>query len=66
MSRQQPKFKQVDITRTLKAIRSAGVDVAKIEVDAGTGKITVFTGTTAEVSPANAFDEWKGRHARPS
>lgn len=61
-----PTFKQVDVTRALRAIRRAGVEVSKVEIDLKAGKITIATGKVDEATAANAFDEWKARHARPS
>jgi len=56
-------FKQVDLTRALRATRAAGVEVARIEIDTETGKIIVIAGTGEPPTPANAFDRWKARNA---
>ena len=61
-----PTFKQVDVTRALRAIRRAGVEVSKVEIDLKDGKITIATGKVDEATAANAFDEWKTSRARPS
>jgi hypothetical protein len=34
-------FKQIDVTRAVKAARSAGLDVGRVEVEPFTGKIVV-------------------------
>ncbi len=57
-------FKQHDVTRAIRAVEAAGLDVARIEVDKG-GKIVVIPGkpqqqpqSQNEVA-ANAYDEWR-------
>lgn len=65
MARGPATFKQVDITRALRAVKAAGLDVVRTEIGAD-GKIVLHH---SEVSsePATPFDEWKAKHdARPS
>jgi hypothetical protein len=47
MSRGPYSFKQRDMTRAVRAVRAAGVEVARVEVDKA-GKIIVVTGKPSE------------------
>jgi hypothetical protein len=40
-------FRQRDVARTIKAARSAGLDVRGVKVDVRTGTIEIVTGETA-------------------
>jgi hypothetical protein len=57
-------FKQHDVTRAVRAVQAAGVEVARVEVDKD-GKIVVIAGKPQQQpqSPAdtaaNAYDEWR-------
>jgi hypothetical protein len=54
-------FKQHDLTRMVKAVRAAGVDVARVEMDKD-GKIVVIAGrpqVSQDDLAANAYDEWR-------
>jgi hypothetical protein len=63
MANQVHKFKDRDIQRVIKAVRSAGLDPAVVEVDPHTGKITVFGGKAAAAKQANELDQWMSQHA---
>jgi hypothetical protein len=54
MARGQLTFRQTDVTRAVKAVVAAGVEVARVEVDKD-GKISVFAGKP--VTTANSWDE---------
>lgn len=66
MPRGRVAFRQADLTRALRAARAAGIEVAKFEIDPGTGKIIVSTITACQpVSTAEmALEEWITDHAR--
>jgi hypothetical protein len=63
-------FKQSDLTRAIKAVRAAGVDVLRIEIEPDTGKIVILPGKAivahragihnAGVHNAGAHDEAGG------
>jgi hypothetical protein len=60
------KFRQVDVTRALKAARAAGITVARYEIDVD-GRIAIFSDvvhrTADAVAPAaSAYDQWKAKH----
>jgi hypothetical protein len=58
------KFKKIDVTRALRAAIAAGLEVARMEIDAD-GKIVVVTGKALSTNePATDFDKWKINHAR--
>jgi hypothetical protein len=59
MARGSITFKQADVTRALRGAVAAGVDVARVEIDARTGKIVLITsrGSSVSISP---YDAWKG------
>jgi hypothetical protein len=64
MSRTPSTFRQADVTKAVKAVVAAGVDIARVEIDAA-GKIVIVTGKPIEV-PVNELDrelqEWEARH----
>lgn len=54
---------QATIKRTVKAVRDAGVEVARVEVDKD-GKIVVIAGKPGEhISNASDLDVWMTAHA---
>jgi hypothetical protein len=59
MARGPATFKQADLTRALRGTVAAGVEVARIEIDARTGSIVILTPRAAR-TPVNAYDAWKG------
>jgi hypothetical protein len=64
MARRSFTFKQGDVTRAVRAVKAAGLDVARVEVDKD-GKVVVITGTpqqqpqSQEDVAANAYDDWR-------
>jgi hypothetical protein len=63
MPRGQQTFKQGDVTKAVKAVAAAGVQVARVTIDRS-GKITVETGKPMESDSGNEWDEVLG--AAPS
>jgi hypothetical protein len=66
MPRTPSTFRQQDVTRAVKAVAAAGVDIARVEIDS-TGKIVIVTGKPLEADGSkNALDqelqEWETRH----
>jgi hypothetical protein len=55
MSRRPCTFKQRDVTKAVKAIVAAGVQVERVEIDQG-GKIVVVTGGSSESIGKNEWD----------
>jgi hypothetical protein len=65
MSRGPLTFRQADVTRALRAVKDAGVEVARVEVDK-TGKIVVVVGEpdkTNAAGPDTPLDRWMANHA---
>ena len=48
MGRGPSIFKQGDVTRAIKGARAAGVEVGRVEVDLGDGKIVIVAGGLKE------------------
>lgn len=57
MARAPSTFRQQDVTRAVKAVRSAGVHIARIEIDK-TGKIVIITVGTTELGETREANEW--------
>ena len=59
MARGKLTFRQRDVTRAVKAVRAAGVPIARVEVD-NSGKIVVVTGEPDKTAPARIGEanEW--------
>jgi hypothetical protein len=60
MSRVPSTFRQADVTKAVKAVVAAGVDIARIEIDKA-GKIVIVAGTPeAQDSDASreGSNEW--------
>jgi hypothetical protein len=56
--RRPSSFKKTDVTRATKAVRDAGLDVARVEISKD-GVITVVPGKPAELANAGAeANEW--------
>ena len=65
MSRRPAKFRQIDVTRALRAAQAAGIKVARYEIDAE-GKIVIVSAVanvaTDTVAPGqSAYERWKAR-----
>jgi hypothetical protein len=55
MARSPSAFKQSDLTRAVRAVRKAGVDIGRVEIDRS-GKIVIVT--TAETTKTEGGNEW--------
>jgi hypothetical protein len=54
------RFTQREVQRVIKAARAMGLPIGKIEVDPGTGVITVVPGTT-DTADNNEWDDTDGK-----
>ncbi len=58
------KFKQIDVTRAVRAVQAAGLPVSQVCVDCD-GNIVIGTGSAPPDTPQTSFDTWKAkRNAR--
>jgi hypothetical protein len=57
MSRGPCTFKQADITKAVKAVAKAGVQVARVEVDKS-GRIVIITGKPGEANGGESANPW--------
>lgn len=70
MAKRPATFKQTDVTRAVKGVKAAGMNVGRVEIDRD-GRIVIESSSTL-AAPQNAFDQWfadhgpgkAGRHAR--
>jgi hypothetical protein len=63
MGRHPCTFRQADVTKAVKAVVAAGLEVAGVEVDRA-GNIVVITGKIGEPIQTNVLDAWLAKHAR--
>jgi len=62
--RSTSKFKKTDVTRATKAVLAAGVDIAGIEIEPATGKITITTSGSSGAEKITDLDRWVAENAR--
>jgi hypothetical protein len=64
MSRRPSTFKQSDVTRALKGVRAAGIEVFRVEIDVN-GKLVVITSAPSpDAGKDTDLDTWKAQRAR--
>ena len=65
MSPRPAKFRQVDVTRALRAAKASGLTISRVEIDAE-GKIVIVSDVAymaTTVAPAiSAYKRWKAKH----
>jgi hypothetical protein len=64
VARGTSSFKQVDVTRALRAARAAGVEIDRVEIDSATGKIVIISKNDRGDERASDLDKWMASHAR--
>jgi hypothetical protein len=60
MSRRKP-FTQADISRAIKAAKSAGLKIARFEIEPTTGKIVVIAIDALLEKHTSELDKWRAR-----
>jgi hypothetical protein len=67
VSRAPSTFRQQDVTRAVKAVAAAGVDIARVEIDKA-GKITIIAVTALAAGQQDDLDleleKWEARHGQ--
>ena len=67
MARVPSTFRRQDVTRAVKAVVAAGVDIARVEIDSA-GKIVIVAGKPLEATPQDDLDrelkQWEARHGQ--
>jgi hypothetical protein len=64
--KRQAGFKQGDVSRALKAANSAGLRVARVDIEPD-GKLSILFFDGTRIEPATPLDTWKDkRNARPA
>jgi hypothetical protein len=58
MSRAPSTFRQCDVTRAVKAVAAAGVDIARIEIDRAGRIIIIATSGSAGAGEGREANEW--------
>jgi hypothetical protein len=57
MARAPSKFRQHDVTRAVKAVAAAGVDIARVEVDRA-GTIRIIAAGSEPAGQGREVNEW--------
>lgn len=59
MARRAAAFTQVDLSRALRGVKAGGIDVARIEIEPGTGKIVIVSAScSSSAEEQNPLDKW--------
>jgi hypothetical protein len=66
MSNRPAAFRQIDLTRALRAAKAAGIDIARIEIDPDGRIVIIAAGGPATANAGNALDTWLAKNARAS
>jgi hypothetical protein len=62
MGRRVCAFRQADVRRAVQAVRQAGIEIARVEIDRE-GKIIIVS-VTPNTSQTTELDGWINQHAR--
>ena len=63
MPKRPTTFRQSDVTRAITAVRKAGLEVARVEVDTTEGKVVLTMIGQDETSRIDPLDDWLARNA---
>jgi hypothetical protein len=62
LMRRPCSFREIDVRRAVKAARSSGIDIARLEIEPVTGKITIMTSNSG-AEKITDLDRWVAEHA---
>ena len=60
------RFRQADLQRALRAVKSAGVTIARIEIEPSTGKIIITPRDADSANSGAPLDDWLAKDALTS
>ena len=64
MPRRPCTFRETDIKRALRAVRAAGIEDARLEIEPVTGKILIAIGSGSGAEKITDLDRWVAERAR--
>lgn len=64
MARGPATFRQRDLTAAVKAVKAAGCDVGRVEIDAASGRIIIVAVDAIGKTSVTDLDVWMASHAR--
>jgi hypothetical protein len=56
-------FRESDVRRAVKATRSSGLEIARVEIDAANGKIAILPQNTSAPEQSSDLDSWLAKKA---
>jgi len=57
-------FKKTDVTRAAKAVLAAGMQIARVDIEPVTGKISILTSSSLGTEEITDLDKWMAKDAR--
>jgi hypothetical protein len=64
MPRSPCSFRETDVRRAVRAARTSGIDIDRLEIEPVTGKITIMTRSSSGAEKINDLDKWIAENAR--
>lgn len=63
MPRSPCNFRESDVRRVVKAARSSGIEIGRVEIDSINGRIAIFPQDSTQKNEAASLDDWMEKHA---
>ena len=64
MPRNRCSFRESDVRRAVKAARSSGLEIGRVEIDSTNGKIAILPERASFQAQHSELDGWLTKHAR--